>query len=191
MIKHFKIEITGTTPLLCNKFTDAAALAATNSERGAVTLAERTPMEECETRLYYDVDDNTIIPGSNLFSCLIEGGKFFKIGRSKVTTQQTSMVSACLMMGTFAIPIKSKEGWTVDTRPIRNPVTKGKVNRHRPIFNDWALTFECELDSSLISPKMFREIVDAAGKRIGLGDFRPACKGMYGKFKVTKWENGA
>ena len=191
MIKRFKIEITGTTPLILNKFTDQAALAATTSERGAVTLAEMTPMEESDTKLYKDEDGNLMIPGPNLLACVTEGGKFFKIGKSKVTTLKTSMVPACVMMETVTIPLQSKEGWTVDSRPVRIPSTGGRIIRHRPIFNDWVLAFECELDASLISPKMFREIVDAAGKRIGLGDFRPACKGMYGKFKVTKWENGA
>ena len=36
--------------------------------------------------------------------------------------------------------------------------------------------------------KLAREIMDAAGKRIGLGDFRPDCKGPFGKFVVTKWK---
>jgi hypothetical protein len=36
--------------------------------------------------------------------------------------------------------------------------------------------------------KLLREILDASGKRIGLGDFRPACKGPFGKFVVVKWE---
>jgi hypothetical protein len=34
-----------------------------------------------------------------------------------------------------------------------------------------------------------REIVDAAGKRVGLGDFRPACKGPFGKFVVVQWKD--
>ena len=28
----------------------------------------------------------------------------------------------------------------------------------------------------------------AAGKRVGLGDFRPACKGPFGKFVVVEWK---
>lgn len=44
-----------------------------------------------------------------------------------------------------------------------------------------------------ITVKLFSEIVDAAGSRIGIGDFRPACKGPFGRFVVTSWvanENG-
>jgi hypothetical protein len=39
----------------------------------------------------------------------------------------------------------------------------------------------------MLGVKILREIIDAAGKRIGLGDFRPACKGPFGKFVVTEW----
>jgi hypothetical protein len=31
-------------------------------------------------------------------------------------------------------------------------------------------------------------VIDAAGKRVGLGDFRPACKGPFGRFVVTNWQ---
>ena len=61
--------------------------------------------------------------------------------------------------------------------------------RYRPVFHDWAVQFECELDDSEISEKLFREIVDAAGHKIGLGDFRPSCKGPFGRFKVTEWKS--
>ena len=42
----------------------------------------------------------------------------------------------------------------------------------------------------MITLKMLRTIVDDAGSKIGLGDFRPDCKGPFGKFKVTTWANG-
>jgi hypothetical protein len=45
-----------------------------------------------------------------------------------------------------------------------------------------------ELDAAIIGEKLMRDIVDAAGQRIGLGAFRPSCKGPYGKFKVVEWK---
>lgn len=48
-----------------------------------------------------------------------------------------------------------------------------------------------EIDTELAGVKLVRDIVDAAGKRIGLGDFRPDCKGPFGKFVVTLWEEQA
>jgi hypothetical protein len=39
-----------------------------------------------------------------------------------------------------------------------------------------------------MSKELFRDIVDSAGRRIGLGDFRPDRKGPFGKFVVVSWK---
>jgi hypothetical protein len=188
-MERISVTIEGTTPLLCNRFTDAAAMKATAGSSAASTAGEKgTPKEQAEQKLYTGADGKKlVIPSPNLFRCIIDGGTFFKAGKSKVTTQKTSMIPACLAISELEIPIVSKESWMVDTRAVRIPSTGGRILAHRPVFNDWQLKFEIELDTDLMTVKLLREIIDAAGKRIGLGDFRPACKGPFGKFVVTSW----
>lgn len=182
------ITIEGITPLLLHAFTDEAQLAATDGKRTSAAAGDRgTPQEQAETHLYKGINGELIIPQPNLLSCIIEGGKFFKAGKSKITTMRSSLIPACLQINEIAIPLVSTGGWTVDTRPVRIPSTGGRIQRHRPCFHDWSLTFTVILDTSEISEKLFREIVDAAGSKIGLGDFRPATKGPFGRFKVTRW----
>jgi hypothetical protein len=55
------------------------------------------------------------------------------------------------------------------------------------MFDDWKMTFTAELDTTILSEKLLRAIIDDAGKRVGLGDFRPATKGPFGRFVVTNW----
>lgn len=181
------ITITGTTPLLMNKFTDAAQMQASNGTRLSTIGEKGSPKDQAEQKIYLGHDGQPMIPQPNLFRCIIDGGTFFKAGKSKVTTQKTSMIPACVGIEAIEIPLRSEQGWQVDTRAVRIPSTGGRILCHRPVFNDWSLSFEAEIDTDLISPKLFREIIDAAGKRIGLGDFRPACKGPFGKFVVTSW----
>ena len=182
------IGIEGVTPLLMNKFHDAAQMDATNGTRVSTVGDRGTPLEIAETKLYSNENGEPIIPQPNIFRAIIDGGTFFKNGKSKVTTLKSSLIPACLSIEELEIPLSSKEPWTVDTRPVRIPSTGGRILAHRPCFNDWALTFTALLDDSIIGIRLLREVVDAAGKRIGLGDFRPACKGPFGKFVVTKWE---
>lgn len=182
------VRIEGTTPLLCNKFTDAAQLSASSGTRTSITGDKGSPLEQAEERLYIGLDDEPMIPQPNLFRCIIDAGKYFKAGKSKVTTQKSSIIPACVEILGVEIPIIHKDPWMVDTRAVRIPSTGGRILCHRPCFNDWALEFVVELDTTMVGEKLFREIVDAAGKRIGLGDFRPDCKGPFGKFVVTKWE---
>lgn len=186
-MKTIAITIEGITPLLLNKFTDEAALKASSGSAIVAVGDKGSPKDQAEKKLYRDEAGGLVIPQPNLFRCIIDGGAFFKAGKSKVTTQKTSLIPACLAIAELTIPITHKEPWTVDTRPVRIPATGGRILCHRPVFNDWALTFTADLDTEMLAPKVFRDIVDAAGKRIGLGDFRPACKGPFGRFVVTRW----
>ena len=84
--------------------------------------------------------------------------------------------------------IQSEHGWRVDARGVVNPATKGRHVAYRPIFDDWSFTFTVDVDTEEADPKTVRELIDRAGKAIGIGVMRPARKGRYGQFKVTKWK---
>lgn len=188
MDKLIEITIEGTTPLILNKFTDAAAARSTSGTTAAAIGDKGTPLEQAESKLYVGLDGTLMIPQPNLFRCLIDAGKFFKNGKSKVTTQKSSLIPACVSVEGTEIPIEHKDPWVVDTRAVRIPSTGGRILCHRPMFHDWRLSFSVTLDTSTMSAKFFREIVDKAGKAIGIGDFRPDCKGPYGKFVVAEWK---
>ena len=185
------ITIEGFSPLMLCRFTDAAALSASSGTSLANSGGSlNSPKESAEEFLYKGSDGETLIfPGPNIFSNIIEGGKFHKAGKSKITTLKSSLIPSCMMVDDIEIPIESEEGWQVDTRPVRIPATGGRILRHRPLFNDWKLTFSITLDESFISVKLMRQIIDDAGSRIGLGAFRPACKGPYGRYKVIHWNS--
>lgn len=183
------ITIEGTTPLICNKFTDAAADAASNGSRGSSAAQDRgTPLEIAEGKLYIGLDGKPMIPQPNLLRCLVEGGRFTKVGKAQVTTAKSSILYACVDVQGAEVPLVHKQPWKVDTRAVRIPSTGGRILAHRPMFDDWRLDFIVDLDTTILGEKLFRQIVDDAGKRIGLGDFRPQCKGPYGRFHVVHWE---
>lgn len=182
------ITIEGKTPLLVNRFTDEAAMSASSGNRMSAVGNKGTPREQAEKKLYQNASGALIVPQPNLMRCLIDGGSFFKCGKSKVTTQKTSMIPACVDLPFVEAELKHKEPWMVDTRAVRIPSTGGRILCHRPCFNEWAISFDCVLDESMMTAGLLRDIWDAAGQRIGLCDFRPACKGPFGKFLITSWK---
>ncbi len=185
---NIKIRIDGKTPLLMNAFTVEAQDAATGGTSAAQTGDRGTPLEIATKKLYTDHEGTIIIPQPNIFKSIMEGGSFFKVGKRQVTTQKTSLIPSCVDMNEVYYDLIYKQPWTVDTRPVRIPATGGRILCHRPMFDDWALEFEVELDTTIVGIKLFRDIVDRAGKGIGLGDFRPACKGPFGKYLVSHWQ---
>ena len=78
--------------------------------------------------------------------------------------------------------------WHVDSRAIVIPATKGRILRHRPMFDEWSISFQVQIDTDLVSERLVKDILEDAGKLVGIGDFRPARKGPYGRFSVTTWE---
>ena len=183
---NIKVTINGVSPLICNKFTDKAALAATTGVTSNNAGEPLTPQETAEEKLYMH-KKKPCIPQPNLLASIIEGGRFHKIKNRSVTTMQKSMIPSCFDIKGTMLPIKTK-GWEVDERPVRIPATGGRILAYRPKFNDWQLQFDATLDTDIISVNLMREILDDAGKRIGLGDYRPDRKGPFGKYKVNQWQ---
>lgn len=185
-----KIDITiaGIVPLLVNKFSDKAAMEATEGSSGSSAAADRgTPLEDAASRLHIGSRGQLIVPQPALLACIVNGGLFHKVGKRQLTTAKSSLLYAAVAINQIEIDIHHKQPWKVDTRPVRIPATGGRINRHRPCFDDWRLEFTVDLDVTICNAKLFREVVDDAGKRIGLLDFRPACKGPYGRFVVVQW----
>lgn len=185
---RIKITIQGVQPLLMNRFYEEAAERASSGSSLHTAAGDKgSPLEQATLKLYTDSQGNPVIPGPNLHRCIYDGGKFFKAGKKQITTAGESMLCATTRIFQGYIPVVHKDPWRVDTRPIVNPTTKGRRLTHRPMFDDWQLTFDTWLNEMIIGEKLFRQIVDAAGDRIGLGDFRPARKGPFGRFVVTEW----
>ena len=162
--------------------------ASAGSCTSAAAIDRGTPQEIAEGQLYLGLNGKPMIPQPNLLRCLVDGGQFFKAGRRQITTKESSLLVAAIDIEGTEIEIRHKQPWKVDTRPVVIPATKGRILAHRPMFDDWELVFLVKLDIKMINEKLFREIVDAAGSRIGLGGFRPARKGPYGRFHVINWK---
>jgi len=146
-----------------------------------------TPQSIAESKLYIGLSGKPTIPQPNIMRCLVDGGRFHKAGKSQLTTSKSSIMFSCVDVDGAEIEIEHRQPWKVDTRAVRIPSTGGRILAHRPMFDDWKLSFEVVLDETILGPLLFRQVVNDAGKRIGLGDFRPATKGPYGRFEVTSW----
>ena len=173
------IEITGVTPLICNRFSDEAAMASTNGDRGSSAGMDRGSPHEIAAlpKLYLGTNGKPMIPSPNLLRSVIDGGSFTKIGKKQITTARSSMLYSCLTIEAAEIPASlHKQPWKVDTRPVRIPSTGGRILTHRPMFDDWSLSFEVDLDTSILNAKLLRQIVDDAGSgsagRLPPGDKR-------------------
>ncbi len=196
MLKQIEVEITGTKPVIMNRFPLEAGADMSGSTVTAMKKDYGTPREQAELTAYKTDEGDLFIPADNLYAAVIEAGKYHKIKTSKLTTAKSSLVPAFLDLSgvehPVVLPIKDKQGdqvtqFEVDSRRVVIPATGGSVIRHRARVDEWSVRFVLEVDLSMATTDMARTLVDDAGSKIGIGDFRPSRKGRYGKFKVTSW----
>jgi hypothetical protein len=178
-----KCAVKGVTPLMTDKFdTDLDNVSDTNKNKKS-----KLPRDVAELGLYLNEKGKPGVPGMNLFSCLIEAGRYKKWGKVQVSTRDRSLLPGYVTLAEAFIPLKHSKPWEVDSRRIVNRNNNAAVIKHRPRFDAWQLLFNLEVDEEF-DEDLLREIVDISGKRVGLGSFRPDRKGWYGKFKVIKWD---
>ncbi len=178
--KSIAVTLKGLTPLLVNRFHEDAQLEASS---GVHSRKERlTPDEDAKDRLYWNDEIGCYFPAENVRQAIIAAGSRHKIGRKGASTD----LAAALYIEPFALPLTGN--WHVDSRPVVIPATRGRVLRHRPMFDDWRLDLTLHVDAQLIDLALVRRVVDDAGNYEGIGDFRPARKGPFGRFVVVRWE---
>jgi len=174
---RYLVEVKGVSPLLMNRFIP---------EQIVETRVRRSNANDVsvEDKLYLTEDGRPYVPNTYIRNSLIEAGKSIRIkGRGKST--YSKLLGSSLIVQPDAILIDSTSGWEPFTTTAVNPTTKGRVMVTRPMFKDWKLSFEAVVLDD-IPEEVFRDILDEAGRYVGIGDWRPAKKGMYGKFIVTK-----
>lgn len=148
-------------------------------------LEKKTPDEQAEYAAYRDPETKRLyVPALALARCIVGAATYSK-GKGRGSLQK--VVAA----GVFVTPERVDLGvskYQVDARPVVIPATKGRVMRYRPRLDTWGCSFELEYDETLMTETQLRRVVDDAGARVGLLDFRPEKKGPFGRFMVSSWK---
>lgn len=147
-------------------------------------LSKMTPEEQAEVAAFRNQQTQELfVAGTSMLRSLIDGAVYTK-GKGRGSLQKTA--AACLMIDREELGLGVAD-YKVDSRPVVIAATKGRIVRHRPKIENWSVTFILEYDGDMLSDINVREIVDNAGLRCGVGDFRPTRKGPFGRYRVDKW----
>jgi len=177
------VEIQGITGLMLDKFTNELL------DKGPKSTSnghEESPQEQATRKLYVDKDATPIFPADNMLSCIIDAGRYIKVGKRQLSTRDTTTVTSFLSIVEAYMAIESP-GWRVDARGVVNAATKGRHVAYRPMFDEWSMKFTLDIDTKECRLDTARELIDRAGRAIGIGVMRPSRKGRYGQFKVIHW----
>ena len=182
-MKTYKITIEGTSPLLMNR---PSQLDIGNKSKD-VKREINTPKEIAGAKLYEDSEGKIYLPATWFQGCIVESGKQKKmLGTGSARATYSKIAGSGVEINPFEIVLKAD--WKVFSILAVNPTTKGKIVLHRPQFDKWKVNFEVVFDEAQIEVPVMKELFDIAGRSVGVGDWRPAKKGRFGKFQVVEWK---
>lgn len=194
-MKTVSVTCRGVTPLFMNRMSESVLEGIRTKAKASKTKSigqTTTPREDAGPKVYVDPKGAPGIPATNLMSCLIAAGVFVRLdAKRQLSTGKSTMLPGFLSLGSAFLPIVGRSGdastWEADVRQGRNPNGGEAVAICRPRFDDWGFAVEIDIDTQEIGENLIRDLWDKAGRRIGLGDFRPARKGIFGQFVVDRW----
>ncbi len=174
-----KVTIEGITPLLMHKFDPQMLVSKQKSK-------DLTVEKQAEDLAYRNKKGELYIPGFNIYRTIIEGGRFVKDGKAAITNMKRSKICAA---GTLVEDecLLGQTKYEIFATSAVNGALKARVMVYRPMFKKWKLDFTLEMDDTILSSQKIKDCIEQAGKSVGLGSYRPDCKGTYGKFKVTSF----
>jgi hypothetical protein len=179
-MEKIKVTIEGVTPLLFNRFRDVQIEGKSKKRTGAMAEAE------IEDKLYQDEEGKTLLPSVYLKNCITEASKQFKIvGKGKST--YSKLVASTIDIQPFMIDLKATK-YEIFRISAVNPMTRGRMMTERPRYNKWSASFEIVVNDPAVPVSVINEILEHAGKYVGIGDWRPQTKGMFGKFMITSFK---
>lgn len=191
----FRLTLKGTEPLLMHNvrladpLDDITKMIKKVSGKRKKTEDDHHEMARLEHMgsLYIDPELGPYIPGLNFERMLVDAGKKLKLGTT---------VRSALMIPTNVHPLvyqgpRTVEGLWADKNYVHRAsvkVTTSRVERTRPIFRQWEVSVDGEVDTEQLNPGELHQIVDIAGRLIGLGEWRPRFGRFAGKLEMLDGE---
>lgn len=174
-----EIEITGSSAILFHKWDCEVVEAKGKARKGSV----EKKTDNLESFIYRDEDGHICLPGEYLRMAMVYAAKFKQDPRSPRKSAFDLFKAGIISLTDLAKINGGVHTWDfLDQRRV--VVQRNGITRMRPAFHKgWQAEFIlCVNTPEYIDFQFFNEVLQTAGKLIGVGDFRPT----YGRFYITK-----
>lgn len=174
---HVKVQ--GASDMLFHRWNceavDAKSKAAKNS------AAKKS--DDVESYVWRNEKNELCVPGEYFRQSMVHAAKFKQDPRSPRKSAMDLFRAGVVSLTPLAS--MGVVNWDyVDTRRVT--VQRAGINRVRPAMRqNWSVELQFQvLTPEYIDPTLFQEVLNTAGRLVGVGDFRPT----YGRFFISNFE---
>lgn len=170
------VSIQGICPLLFHRWNCESVESKSKAKKGS---AEKKT-DDIESYVYRNEKGELAIPGEYLRGALVGAAKFQQDPRSP-RKSAADLFKAAIVSLTPLASLGVKDWDFLDKRRV--VIQRSAITRTRPAMKEgWKATFILQVQlPEYIDESLLNTTIQAAGRLIGLADFRPS----YGRFSVT------
>lgn len=178
-VERINLEVTGTSPLICHRWSEKAKKAMVDKQSKAPTRAKdkRDPKRDYEDSLYRRADGGYGFPSVGFKAAVVRAGTYADM-------HMTFLRGAFHVNGEL-VPVTGEPSMREDMVRL-----SGKVAdiRYRAQFVEWSAVVPIHLNTSVLSLEQLANLFVIAGFAVGVGEWRPERNGQYGRFEVSSIE---
>jgi len=184
------VTIKGRTALLMNRLNPESLRSKTRMK----TKTYSTEEDAKNSRYLAEIDGKEllIIPNGCVYSMLIGTAKQYRVKRMSLA----SLLAGTIRIEPEKIPLVGPDGnvlgaddYEVDERAV--VIQRQRILKGRATIPKWSATFQIIYDSKRLPDgiaETLNEVLEDAGVRMGLLDYRPQHKGWFGTFTIESFE---
>ena len=195
---RYRVEIRGLSPIICHNGTagldtrspqklEIAEIARKRGSNRTEADDARLAELECQTSLYIGQDGAATLPEGMLRACIEKAARKLRQGpqvrEGLIVTEVEEFIYDRDRYGSDLETLGQNAQFTTGVVVQRN-----RVLRTRARFDDWGCRFVIEVDEELVDLTQLGTWLDIAGRRVGVGDWRPDKSGHFGRFETAAIE---
>jgi len=173
-----EVEIEGTAPILFHRWNCESVESKSKAKKGS---AEKKS-DDVESYVYRTEKGELAIPGEYLRGAIVGAAKFQQDPRSPRKSAMDLFKAGVISLTPLA-SLGVKDWDLLDKRRV--VIQRSAITRSRPCMREgWKAKFILQIQlPEYIDQALLNSTIQAAGKLIGLGDFRPS----FGRFNVIEF----
>ena len=173
------VPIIGVSPFLAHRFSEEAqesiAVAQSGAHRGK--KPPRAPENEFELAQYRTADGRHGLPAAAFKRAVVAAVRYVE------GLTMTRVEGALQIPGSILPFAKHSEPAMQADRVVIGRGTTSIAYRAR--YDEWSVDVPVRFQEDVISPEQLVNLFQIAGFSVGVGDWRPSCKGSFGMFQVA------
>ena len=189
----YEANIVGVSPIIMRNGASVYSVTPASREKEEITAKRgrnRTESDkarlaelECQLSLWLTVDGRPTIPATAIQANLDEAARKLRQGqqvREGLVVTETHFDYDLDRYGTTIEELGQKTQFTtgVVVKGVRTPRTRAKFEL------PWSCSFTVDADDEQVDKEQLTNWLHIGGQRLGIGDWRPAKRGPYGRFRL-------